>query len=209
MSTFLERVVRVAARSLALAVVLGAVVAEPVAAHRELYLQLGAERAQPGAAIEIRADLAAGDAFDVTLVSRADGARRFVTTLPAIDEGHLQTYLTLPADVAAGDYLVEVAFDATVMRTPLTVAGAPIIEGGGEQPGRDEPIGQPGALASAVTVGPLPGGGRAAADVPRSPVDGVLILVVAAVASGAAVAALRLLGRRGRKGDSGSSSTYG
>ena len=150
MANLLERAVRRAARSAVPRSLLGGFVAAvvplilavaPVAAHGETFFQLGAERVQPGGSVEVRADLGAGEAFDLTLIGRGDGARRFLATLAATEEGHLQTYLTIPADVAAGEYLVEIAYDVTVLRAPLTVAGAPIAGEEGQLPGQDEGIG--------------------------------------------------------------------
>ena len=59
-------------------VVLLALAVGPAAAHGELFFQLGAERVQPGGTVELRADLGAGEAFDVTLISKPGVARRHV-----------------------------------------------------------------------------------------------------------------------------------
>lgn len=208
MAISLERAVRRAARSAvtraavrlgagAVAALALAFSAGSVAAHGETYLQLGSERIQPGGQIEVRADLGAGDAFEATLISKADGSRRILGTLPATEEGHLQTYLTIPADVPAGDYLVELAYDLTVLRAPLTVAGAPITGGeDGQQPGQDDGFGAApsmtgGALPAAPSAGPI-ASGEAPASV-RGRRDGIEGLAIVAIAGGAAAGLLAVI----------------
>jgi hypothetical protein len=197
---------RTAAWSAAVLVALGPG-AGTALAHGETFFQLGAERIQPGGQVEIRADLGAGDAFEVTLVAKADGGRRILGTIPATDEGHLQAYLTIPADVPAGDYLVELAYDLTVLRAPLTVAGAPIGSGEeGQPPGQDDGFAAPsssgGAAAGPVTPGSgsiAPAGGPSSVRGTRSAGDGLVALVLAGGGAVALLVALRVLGARRRR----------
>jgi hypothetical protein len=174
--------------------------------HGELFFQLGAERIQPGGQVEIRADLGAGDAFEVTLVAKADGGRRILGTIPATEEGHLQTYLMIPADVPAGDYLVELAYDLTVLRAPLTVAGAPIDPGeGGQQPGQDDGFGAPSPSGGGAAVPVVPGSSIVPASDgssvrgTRSAADGLLAVVLAGGGAAVLLATLRILGARRRR----------
>jgi hypothetical protein len=174
-----------------------AATATSVTAHGQVTLQLGAERIEPGGSIEVRGDLGTGEVFEVALVAKADGSRRVIGTIPAIEEGHFQSYVTLPADVTAGDYLVEVAVDSTVARAPLTIAGVPILPGG-EAPDRDEPLGAPipsGLGPAADNDATVPGAGAPAGS-ERSPLEGVTVLSVALVLGIGLLALLRLAGLR-------------
>jgi hypothetical protein len=180
-------------------------------AHGELLLQLGAERVQPGGALEVRGDLGTGEAFEVALIAKADGSRRVIATIAAIEEGHFQTYVTVPGDVVPGDYLVEVAVDLSVVRAPLTVFGSPITgeEGGG--PDRGEGLVQPmpsgvsKAVGGGADSGVIGGSGGPPADgdaissrAGRSPLDGAVVLGVAAVIAAGLLVGMRLIGRRRR-----------
>lgn len=176
--------------------------AQPVAAHGELILQLGAERVQPGGSVEVRGDLGAGESFEVALIAKADGSRRVITTIPATEEGHFQTYVTIPTDVPTGEYLLEVAVDVVVVRAPLTVAGGPVGGDGGAQPEQEEGLIAPlpsgfGVAAGAASLQPA---GTATEPVAnqsgRSLIDGVLVVAVALGAAIALVVGMRLTGRR-------------
>ena len=142
--------------AIGLALTLGFVAS--TAAHEELLLQLSAERIQPGGTVEVRGDLGAGESFEVALIAQADGSRRVIATIPAIEEGHFQSFVVVPADMPAGDYLIEVAVDLTAVRAPLTIAGSPIGAEGGEGPEQEEGLVQP--LPSGF------GGGRPASAFP-------------------------------------------
>lgn len=168
------------------------------AAHGELILQLGAERIQPGGAIEVRGDLGMGERFQIALISKADGSRRPIATIPATEEGHFQSYVTVPADVTPGDYLVEASFDLVVVRAPLTVAGTPV-EAGGE--GLDQADGlllpmPSGAAAPAVSAPSAVAPGDTTGRVGRSPVDGLIVVMAAIVGAGLLVGGMRLARRQ-------------
>jgi hypothetical protein len=184
-------------------------IATPVAAHGEYILQLGADRIQPGGAIEVRGDLGTGEAFEVALVSKLDGSRRVIATIPAVEEGHFQTYVTVPADVPTGDYLLEVAVDLTVIRAPLAIAGTPITGSGEEGSGPDhDPLVGPmptGAGAGVVAGSSAAPNAPAASDLrgTRSPLDGASILAGALAAAVVLLAALRLGARRRASGRAG------
>jgi hypothetical protein len=108
-------------------------------AHGEPAFQLGSERVAPGDVVEVRGDLGVGSSVAIVLINTADGTRRSIASLADFEEGHFQGYVTIPADLAAGDYLVEAGVDSVTLRAPLTVAGSPV-GGGGERPDQDEPL---------------------------------------------------------------------
>ena len=176
---------------------LGTLSAVAAAGHGELVLQLGAERIQPGGTIEVRGDLGSGEAFQVALISKADGSRRAIATIPAVDEGHFQSFVTVPADLPSGDYLIEVAVDLVVMRAPLTVTGVPIAPDGGGRPEQEEGLIQPlpsasgaaGSFADGVEASPVP-----TAQPP--PFDGPLIVAIATIAAIGLLVSIRLASRR-------------
>jgi methionine-rich copper-binding protein CopC len=183
------------------AVVAAAVAATgPAAAHGETILQLGAERIQPGGQVEVRGDLGAGEAFEVALISKADGSRRLIATIAATEEGHFQSYVTIPADLATGDYLVEVAVDLTAARAPLAIVGAP--QTGGEEPDQGDGLAQPmptvGPVAAGASVPVVPSE-AGAARVAAAQIDGVVVGVAVAVLAIGILAGLRVLGRRARR----------
>jgi hypothetical protein len=164
-------------------------------AHGELILQLGAERIQPGGTVEVRGDLGQGESFEVALISRADGSRRLIATIPATEEGHFQSFVTVPADVPGGDYLVEVAVDLAVVRAPLTVAGAPVDGVGGGGPEQEEgllPVASSGVSATGAPGAGTPG--RTAAVV-RAQLDGLVAVGLAATGAVVLLAGLRLATR--------------
>jgi hypothetical protein len=209
LSPIIRRAARRAARLIVSAAVASAIVlwsAAPVAAPGELILQLSAERIQPGATIEVRGDLGTGEAFEVALVAKADGSRRLIGTITTVDEGHFQSYVTIPADAIPGDYLFEVAADLTVVRAPLTIAGSPIDPGGGgDGPDRGDGLIVPlpsgfgaggGANASNPTAPFSPSGGSGSTRAGRSPIDGALVVGGAALLAIALLGVLRLTVRR-------------
>lgn len=208
-----------AARALARPVVLAGAAAVAsaggAAAHGEIYFQVGAERVQPGAEVEVRGDLDAGEAFEITLVSKTDGARRVIATVPAFEEGHFQTYVVIPADTSTGEYLVEAAYDLTVVRAQLTVAGPAIVAGQDQNVGEPEHegFGAPSASGSGSGAGEFaaaPSAGlaaTAASDAGAAPVrgrrdalEGLGIVAIAGVLAVALVGGLRVLRKSGRPG---------
>jgi hypothetical protein len=193
-----------AARLFLAAVLTAAVVAVavvvPVLAHGELVFQLGAERIQPGGSVEIRGDVGVGSSVEIVLIGKTDGSRRSLGTLADFEDGHFQGYVTIPADVAVGEYLLEAGTESIAVRAPLVVAGAAVVEGG-DRPGQEEPLVAPmpsglGGVAVATLqpgapLGPAVGGGSR--DFwPISPVLVAAILVIGAVAL---LVGLRLAGR--------------
>jgi hypothetical protein len=178
----------------------------PVAAHGEQLLQLGSERIQPGGTVEVRGDLGSGESFEVALVARVDGSRRLIATIPAVDEGHFQSFVTIPADVAVGDYLLEVAIDLSVVRAPLEIAGSPIGADGGAGPEQEDGLvvplpssfGRANTGAGAVAAA-SPGSTRSAEPFPwtgSAALDGALVLGAAIAAGAGLLVALRARGRR-------------
>lgn len=192
---------RAARVAFAVAVALVAISVASTAAHDGVLLQLGAERIQPGGTVEVRGDLGAGEAFEVALITSADGSRRVIATISATEEGHFQSFVVVPADVSAGNYLLEVAVDLTVVRAPLTIAGSPIDAAGGEGPEQEEGLVQP--------VPPGFGGGQPASAAPgveaippdstsvdRSSIAGAVAIGVAGILGAALLGGLQLRKRR-------------
>jgi hypothetical protein len=194
---------------LALGLLLASGAASSVAAHGEETLELGADRVQPGGSVEVRGDLGAGERFEVALISQADGSRRTLATIQAIEEGHFDTYVTIPPDAPSGAYLVEVTAqdvaDATTARVPFAIAGSRLGPDG-DRP--DQAEGLPGSRASGPTVDePSAGGVRPArsATVPEATepraagqpllgltlVGGVLVFLAVVVLAGALFRRLR------------------
>ena len=177
-----------AALVLGLLVALGA--GSRVLAHGEETLELGAERVQPGGTVEVRGDLGTGERFEVALISQVDGSRWVVGTIDALEEGHVDGYVTVPPETPAGDYFVEVTaegvVDAATMRARIAIAGSPI-GSDGERP--DQADGLPGPATSS-----FPGGGPAAVgvlpsrsgpvDAPAEPEVAPNRLAIATVAAG-------------------------
>ena len=157
----------------------------PVAAHGELVFQLGAERAAPGDVVEVRGDIGAGDSVEIALISKADGARRSIATLTDVEEGHFQSYVTIPADLPAGDYLVEAGSESIAVRAPLAVVGFADL-GGGEQRDQDETLLAPVPSNRAgyavetppagAPIGPVAAGGRESWAIPPVVIAGLLLL---------------------------------
>ena len=126
--------------------------------------------------------------------------------------------MTIPSDVASGDYRLEVAGGLSVVSAPLSVAGSPIGTDEGEQPGQEEGLLVPfpssfgqvgaGAMAGAGSsaspgLGGSPGvvaGALAATRAGRDPGEGLLVIglagLTAGLTAGALLLALRLRVRR-------------
>ncbi|MEO5939914.1 MAG: hypothetical protein ABIZ72_03190 [Candidatus Limnocylindrales bacterium] len=171
------------------------------AAHDDVLLQLSAERIQPGGTVEVRGDLGVGESFDIVLISEADGSRRVIASISATEEGHFQSFVVVPADVSAGDYLVEVAVDLTTVRAPLTVAGSPIDAAGGDGPEQEEGLVQPlpsgfggGRPASAAPVIDATEPGSTGVD--RSSIDEAVVIGLGGLLAVTLLGGLRLHTRR-------------
>jgi hypothetical protein len=171
-----------------------------VLGHGELILQLGSERIQPGGTLGIRGDLGVGEQFQVALISARDGSRRVLGVIPAVDEGHFDTNMVIPADVAAGDYLVEAGVDALAMRAPLTIAGPAIVGEGGEGPDRADPLSPVGSVPAANVSS---GSSTTPSSAGRgTPLEGVGAVVLAGLGGLVLLGALRVwTGRRRAAGD--------
>ena len=172
-------------------------------AHGERTIELGSDRVQPGGAVEVRADLGSGEMFEIALISKDDGSRRVISTVPATEDGHFHGYVTVPADVLPGDYLVEASADLAVARVQLTVAGAPIADGLGGGPEREgfapAVASQGGAGAGEPSARSAGGAAPAAsATAPRDGVQGLAIMASAGLVAIVLVTGLRLGHRASR-----------
>ena len=172
------------------------------AAHDDVLLQLSAERIQPGGTVEVRGDLGAGESFEVALIAQTDGSRRVIATIPAIEEGHFQAFVVVPANTSAGDYLVEVAVDLTAVRASLTIAGSPIGAEGGEGPEQEEGLVQPlpsgfGGREPASAAPGVEATESNSARIDRPSFDGAVVIGAAGILAAAALlGGLRLRKRR-------------
>jgi hypothetical protein len=172
----------------------------PAAAHGELLFQVGPERVAPGGVIEVRGDFGAGDSVEIVMISRADDARRSIATVVDFEEGHFQSYLTVPVDLPAGDYVVEAVSETITMRAQLTVAGV-AIAAGGERPNQDEalvgtlPSGGTGSTVETPAAG-IPTGAVVPATGPDAwPIPPVVIAALFLLGAVGLLAGLRLAGR--------------
>lgn len=157
----------------------------PVAAHGELLFQVGPERVAPGGVIEVRGDFGAGDSVEIVMISKADEARRSIATVVDFEEGHFQSYVTVPADLPAGDYVVEAVSETITMRAQLRVAGVLILPGG-ERPDQDEaligalPSGRTGSTvetpAARIPTGAVPAIGHDAWPIPPVAIAALFVL---------------------------------
>ena len=196
---------------------LGILSAAAVAGHGELVLQLGAERIQAGGTIEVRGDLGSGEAFEVVLISQVDGTRRLIATIPATEEGHFESYVTVPADTASGDYWVDVAVGSVVARARLTIFGRPLGADEGGRPEQEEGLVQSLPSGFGPAASPEVGGGAAIGPGPtatradgtdvagsgysgRSPLDKVSIAAAIAIASAGCAGAMFIVAHRRRVG---------
>ena len=138
---------------LVLGLLLASGAASSTLAHGEDTLELGADRVLPGGSLEVRGDLGAGERFEVALISQVDGSRRTIATILAIEEGHFDTYVTIPPDAPSGAYLVEVTgqdvADAATARVRLAVVGSRLGEGG-DRPDQAEGVTRPAGSGSVV-----------------------------------------------------------
>jgi hypothetical protein len=166
-------------------------------------MQLGSERIQPGGTLGMRGDMGVGEQFQVALISATDGSRRVLGVIPAVEEGHFDTNIVIPTDVAAGDYLVEAGVDALATRAPLTIAGPPIVDGGGEAPDRANalnPVGSLPILANSSAAGRVTGGtpSSPASTARGTPVERMAALVFAVLGGVVLLGVLRIWSARRR-----------
>ena len=112
-------------------------------------LQLQVDRINPGGSVELRGDMTGDEPVDVSLRA-GDGSTLALGQIETDWEGHFVTAVTIPADVAAGTYIVRVASPFEEATTRLVVAGPPLLPDAEGQPlGRDEALAGPVAGASA------------------------------------------------------------
>jgi methionine-rich copper-binding protein CopC len=104
-----------------------------VAHDEEPRLELGVERANPGASVTVRGS---GFPYDASVaLSIADGANaRPAGTVEADVEGAFTMNLVLPKDLAAGTYAIRAEVDIgadhhVIPSLPFVVSGAPIEDG--------------------------------------------------------------------------------
>jgi hypothetical protein len=110
-------------------------------------LQLGADRVNPGGALEVIGDLKAEGGVEVTLVTGAGGATYSLGTIWADHDGHFQAFVTIPVDAPTGSYSLLVRSGVDEATVGILVAGLPVSAGDeGQPPGQDE------ARAAAVTA---------------------------------------------------------
>ena len=126
------------------------VVAGPAAAHGGVpTLQLQEDRINPGGSAELRGDMTGDEPVDVSLQA-GDGSTLALGRIETDWEGHFVTAVTIPADIAAGTYIVRVTSPLEEATTRLVIGGPPLLpEADGQPLGRDEALAGPVAAASA------------------------------------------------------------
>jgi hypothetical protein len=132
------------------------------------------------------------------LISVTDGSRRLLGTIPAVEEGHFQANVIVPADVPLGDYLLEAGVQNVAIRAPLSIAGTPIVgEGGAGGPDQADALIQPAPSAgSAGPAKPAIPAGRTSADSDWGPLGAIGAVMIAAFGAIGLLAALRVRARR-------------
>lgn len=114
-------------------------------------LQLLSDRINPGGSAELRGDMTGDEPVKLSLQA-GDGSTLVLGTIETDWEGHFVTSMTIPADVAAGTYVVRVMSPFEEATTRIVVAGPPLAPDGEGQPlGRDEALAGPVAPASGPT----------------------------------------------------------
>jgi hypothetical protein len=133
----------------------------------------------PGGTVEVRGDnLGADEEVTISLVVGGESTDLGVGTSDG--EGHLEVFVTIPADVPAAGYgLIGRTASGSIARGTFTVAGPPIVDQGGGDPYERGPIGTlppaPQPQPAAGGQGSPIGGGTAQSTV----VSDVLLLVAA------------------------------
>ena len=126
------------------------VLASQASAHGGIpSLQLTADRINPGGSVELRGDMTGDEPVDLSLQA-GDGSTLALGRIETDWEGHFVTAVSIPADVAAGTYIVRVTSPFEEATTRLVVAGPPLLPGAEGQPlGRDEALAERGSVAAA------------------------------------------------------------
>jgi hypothetical protein len=147
-------------------------------------LQLQADRINPGGSLELRGDMTGDEPVELTLEA-GDGSTLALGSVEADWEGHFVTSVTIPADTAAGTYVVRVTSPFEEATTRIVVAGPPLQLGEEGQPlGQDEARAGPVAASSAAAAQPAaewspPPGADSTARV----IGAALVVVLALVAA--------------------------
>ena len=112
-------------------------------------LQLTADRINPGGSVELRGDMTGDEPVALSLQA-GDGSMLALGRIETDWEGHFVASVAIPADVAAGTYIVRVTSPFEEATTRLVVAGPPLLpEAEGQPLGRDEALAGPGSVATA------------------------------------------------------------
>jgi hypothetical protein len=160
--------------------------AASVAAHGGVpTLQLGAERVNPGATLELLGDMTTEGAVELRLV--AGTTVRSLGNAVADYEGHFQVFVIVPVDIPTGGYTVQAESAVERASAPLVVAGSPIGGEEGQLPGQDE------ARAGVLPVGSgaaVEGGSGATSSVEGTGAPPGNVGIVLVVLIGAVIAAL-------------------
>lgn len=144
------------------------------------------DRVDPGGVVVVRGDnVSTDDPVRVVLVA---GVTRVALGTTVTDgEGHFTVGATVPTDLAAGIYAIEVSSASGVQMTAFVqVDGAPIFDGqNGAPPGRDE--GLPGLPAAMDQAAPGAAGTAGPRAEPASDIDLVPLAALLAAIGGLAL----------------------
>jgi hypothetical protein len=156
-----------------------------VAAHGGVpTLQLGSERINPGATIELLGDMTTEGAVELRLVSGT--TVRSLGNAVADHEGHFQVFVIVPLDIPTGSYTVLAESDIERTSAPLVVAGLPIGGEEGQLPGQDEARAGVLPVASGAAVEGGNGATSSMEDADAAPVNvwiALVVLVAAVIAA--------------------------
>jgi hypothetical protein len=177
--------------SIAAAFAAAIVVSGPVGAHSgEWGVFLDTPRSSPGASVHIRGDLPSTGPIQIVLVG-ADPTGLLLATIDDAPNGHFETIVTYPPDVAPGVWAVEARADGmTPARATVELLPAP-------PPGPDDQ--QDPVASAAVSAAAPPGATSPLAPLPNPSSSAVEADIVPIVAAGLAVVALVVLFRRTRR----------
>jgi hypothetical protein len=155
------------------------------------------EPIQPGGVIEVSGEDLGAD-LDIRVVLQGSDANVEIAAGVSDGEGHLTAFLQVPADMAVGMYALNLVTPTgdIVARTPIQLAGTPIVDGGA--PNQLEREAVPLASAARDPAG-VAGPAKSGASVPvtRPTEIGDVLVLLAAIALPVA-AGLALVSRRRR-----------
>jgi hypothetical protein len=176
--------------SIAAAFAAAIVLSGPVVAHSgEWGVFLDSPRSWPGASVHLRGDLPSTGPIQIVLVG-ADPTGLLLATIDDAPNGHFETIVTFPPNVAPGVWAVEARADGM---TP-TRANVELLPAA--PPGPDD---QADPMDSAVAPPAPPPATSPLAPLPNPSSPGAEADVVPIVAAGLAIVALVLLFRRTRR----------